>query len=213
MLEILRNEYGLDVDYSKAGSLDMMTADLSGRNYLFPSSSIALEYYEELHGSPKQSEIILNTPIVLYTHKIVLDAFEQQGLITKDGEVNYIDMNQLVAMIQNDTKWADIGVPELYGSVSVDTTDPAKSNSGNMFAALLADVLNGGQTLTPEGVERFCRSFRLFSANWDIWRLLQRICSISFCGWGWGRHRLPQGMRARSSSMPDESGSIRKDQG
>ena len=152
VLEILRNEYGLDVDYSKAGSLDMMTADLSGRNYLFPSSSIALEYYEELHGSPKQSEIILNTPIVLYTHKIVLDAFEQQGLITKDGEVNYIDMNQLVAMIQNDTKWADIGVPELYGSVSVDTTDPAKSNSGNMFAALLADVLNGGQTLTPEGV-------------------------------------------------------------
>ena len=88
----------------------------------------------------------------MYTHKIVLDAFEQQGLITKDGEVNYIDMNQLVAMIQNDTKWADIGVPELYGSVSVDTTDPAKSNSGNMFAALLADVLNGGQTLTPEGV-------------------------------------------------------------
>ena len=85
VLEILRNEYGLDVDYSKAGSLDMMTADLSGRNYLFPSSSIALEYYEELHGSPKQSEIILNTPIVLYTHKIVLDAFEQQGLITKDG--------------------------------------------------------------------------------------------------------------------------------
>lgn len=43
-------------------------------------------------------------------------------------------------------------MPELYGSVSVDTTDPAKSNSGNMFAALLADVLNGGQTLTPEGV-------------------------------------------------------------
>ena len=131
----------------------MMTADLEGRNYLFPSSSIALEYYEELHGSPVQSEILLNTPIVLYTHKMVLDAFDSQGLITKDGDVNYIDMAKLVELIQNDTAWADIGVPELYGTVSVDTTDPARSNSGNMFAALLADVLNGGQTLTPEKVD------------------------------------------------------------
>ena len=44
-------------------------------------------------------------------------------------------------------------MPELYGTVSVDTTDPARSNSGNMFAALLADVLNGGQTLSPEKVD------------------------------------------------------------
>ncbi len=153
VLSILGEKYGLEVDYSKAGSLDMMTADLEGRNYLFPSSSIALEYYEELHGSPVQSEILLNTPIVLYTHKMVLDAFDSQGLITKDGDVNYIDMAKLVELIQNDTAWADIGVPELYGTVSVDTTDPARSNSGNMFAALLADVLNGGQTLTPEKVD------------------------------------------------------------
>lgn len=153
VLSILGEKYGLEVDYSKAGSLDMMTADLEGRNYLFPSSSIALEYYEELHGSPVQSEILLNTPIVLYTHKMVLDAFGSQGLITKDGDVNYIDMAKLVELIQNDMAWADIGVPELYGTVSVDTTDPARSNSGNMFAALLADVLNGGQTLTPEKVD------------------------------------------------------------
>ena len=153
VLSILGEKYGLGVDYSKAGSLDMMTADLEGRDYLFPSSSIALEYYEELHGSPAQSEILLNTPIVLYTHKIVLDAFDGQGLVTKDGDVNYIDMAKLVEMIRNDTVWADIGVPELYGTVSVDTTDPARSNSGNMFAALLADVLNKGQMLTPEKVD------------------------------------------------------------
>ena len=127
VLSILGEKYGLEVDYSKAGSLDMMTADLEGRDYLFPSSSIALEYYEELHGSPVQSEILLNTPIVLYTHKMVLDAFDSQGLITKDGDVNYIDMAKLVELIQNDTAWADIGVPELYGTVSVDTTDPARS--------------------------------------------------------------------------------------
>ncbi len=148
--DILQNRYHLKTDYSKAGSLDMMTADLNGKDYLFPSSSIAEEYYADLYGNPLQSEIILNTPIVLYTHKSVLDAFDSQGMISRNGNAYSIDMARLVEMIQNDTKWSDIGLTELYGNVSVDTTDPAKSNSGNMFAALLANVLNGGQTLTAD---------------------------------------------------------------
>ena len=61
-------------------------------------------------------------------------------------------MPRLVELIQNDTAWADIGLPDLYGTISVDTTDPASSNSGNMFAALLANVLNGGRTLTEENL-------------------------------------------------------------
>ena len=70
----------MKADYSRAGSLDMMTADMDGMDYLFPSSSIAEEYYEDLHGSPEQSEIVLNTPIVLYTHQAVLDAFDSSGI-------------------------------------------------------------------------------------------------------------------------------------
>ena len=73
--------------------------------------------------------------------------------ISSSGSSYYIDMTKLVELIQNDTSWADIGLPELYGNISVDTTDPARSNSGNMFAALLANVLNGGQTLTQENLQ------------------------------------------------------------
>ena len=146
--DILKERYGLEADYSKAGSLDMITADLEGRDYLFPSSSIALEYYEDLHGKPLQNETILNTPIVLYTHRIVLDALVEQGAAETVEDVNYVDMNKLVDLIQKEIHWKDIGVEELYGKVSVDTTDPASSNSGNMFAALLADILNGGETPT-----------------------------------------------------------------
>ena len=148
--KILSGKYGIDVNYAKAGSLDMVTADLEGRDYLFPSSSIALEYYEEVHGKPLQSEIIFNTPIVIYTHRLVADAFEKEGLITKEGDICYVDMKKLVALIDTDTKWSDIGVNELYGKISVDTTDPVKSNSGCMFAVLLANVLNDGETLTQQ---------------------------------------------------------------
>ena len=83
----------------------------------------------------------------------MLDAFENQGLITTDGDVHYIDMAGLLELIQNGTQWSDIGLSELYGRVSVDTTDPSRSNSGNMFAALVANVLNGGQTLTEADLD------------------------------------------------------------
>lgn len=151
--KIFKEKYDLEVDYSRAGSLDMMAADLKGRDYLFPSSSIALEYYEDLHGNPVQSEIVLSTPIVLYTHQAVLDAFERQGLITSEGGSYFIDMAGLLELMKKDAQWADIGLTELYGRISVDTTDPSRSNSGNMFAALAANVLNGGRTVTEEDLE------------------------------------------------------------
>ena len=49
-----------------------------------------------------------------------------------------------MAEIEAGTAWADLGLPELYGTVAVNTTDPVRSNSGNMFAGLLANVLCGG---------------------------------------------------------------------
>lgn len=75
-------------------------------------------------------------------------AFTKEGLITTNDDVHYIDMAKLVELISAETQWSDAGLPELYGKVSVDTTDPSKSNSGNMFAALLANVLNNGETVT-----------------------------------------------------------------
>lgn len=151
--EILRREYHLEFQYSRAGSLDMVTADQTGMDYLFPSSQTALAYYEDEKGQPVQDEIIFNTPIVLYTHQFVLDALMREGIVEEEEGVYYADMVKLTDLIMADTSWADLGVPELYGKVSVDTTDPAKSNSGNMFAALLANVLNGGETVDETTVE------------------------------------------------------------
>ena len=151
--EILRREYHLEFQYSRAGSLDMVTADQTGMDYLFPSRQTALAYYEDEKGQPVQDEIIFNTPIVLYTHQLVLDALMREGIVEEEEGVYYADMVKLTDLIMADTSWADLGVPELYGKVSVDTTDPAKSNSGNMFAALLANVLNGGETVDETTVE------------------------------------------------------------
>lgn len=150
---ILAKKYHIAFDYSRAGSLDMVTADQTGRDYLFPSSRTALEYYKEQHGEPVSDEIIFNTPIVLYSHKAVAEALMTDGTVTLSEGVYYADMQKLTEKITSGVTWADAGLPELYGNVSVDTTDPVRSNSGNMFAALLANVLCGGKTADEEGVK------------------------------------------------------------
>ena len=151
--KLIRDKYKIEFQYAKAGSLDMVTADQTDKDYLFPSSQTALSYYQDLNGSTVKDEIIFNTPIVLYTHKSIVDALTEQGVISLQDNVYYADMPKLVELILDDTTWADIGLPELYGKISVDTTDPAKSNSGNMFAALLANVLNNGNTVDVTTVD------------------------------------------------------------
>ncbi len=91
-----------------------------------------------------KSEIILNTPIVLYTRSAVAQALVDSGLAVVTNGVYTVDMEKLTETIEAGTTWEEIGLPQLYGSVSVGTTDPTKSNSGNMFAGLLANTLCGG---------------------------------------------------------------------
>lgn len=144
---ILKKKYRIELQYARAGSLDMVTADQNGRDYLFPSSETALEYYEDSDKKSVADEIIFNTPLVLYTHKMVADAFVDAGIVTENGGAYYADMQKLTELILSEKTWQDIGLTQLYGSISIDTTDPVRSNSGNMFAALLANVLNGGETV------------------------------------------------------------------
>ena len=142
--DILRDRYRLVIDYAKAGSIDMVTDDAEGRDFLFPSNQTALELYKQVHGDPVKSEIILNTPIVLYTRSAVAQAMADSGLASMSGGVYTVDIAKLTEAMEAGMTWADIGLPQLYGSIAVGTTDPTKSNSGNMFAGLLANTLCGG---------------------------------------------------------------------
>ena len=70
------------------------------------------------------------------------------GVVQKLGASYYVvDAPKFVRMINAGTQWKDIGLPEFYGRVSVRSTDPTKSNSGMMFAGLLANITNGGEVV------------------------------------------------------------------
>jgi len=148
----MAERFGLEILYKKAGSLDMVRADKNGMSYLFPASQTALELYKAEIGSPMRSEIIFNTPLVLYTHTLVRDSLQKSGLVSESNGSYFMDMDKFAAAVKEGKTWADIGLPELYGSISVKTTDPTKSNSGNMFAGLMANAMNGGVVVDSASV-------------------------------------------------------------
>lgn len=171
----LQKKYHLTLDYSKAGSLDMVAADKDGKDYLWPSSQTALELYKSTVGKPVKSDVIFNTPIVIYTRKAVADALEKEGCVSSSGGVYSIDLKKLIQLVEDGTSWSSIGLTQLYGNITVSSTDPTKSNSGNMFAGLLANTLAGGvatessiDQYLPEIKEIFEKSGYMESSSADI---------------------------------------------
>lgn len=151
--EGIKKEKGLTMNYHKAGSYDMVKEDSSKYDYLFPSSQLALELFQKNGGKYKKQDIVFNTPIVLYTRKAVADVLAKEGILTDEGDIHYVDMTKLAKMVADGVKWKDIGLTQLYGQVLVDTTDPNKSNSGNMFLGLLANSLNNGEVVTKANIQ------------------------------------------------------------
>lgn len=164
---ILKKKYGLTIDYSKAGSIEMMDLEQKGMDYLFPSSQVALEIYKQKYGTPKKQDTIFNTPIVLYTHKEIVDALDKKGMIIDLGNgAKGVDTKALAELVINDTKWSDLGLNDLYGLVTISTTDPVKSNSGNMFAGLMADVLSDSGVANQSNVNEVIKDVqKIFTKN------------------------------------------------
>jgi len=107
-------------------------------------------FKESQHNRLVKAEIIFNSPIAIYSWDFVADALIKEGIVSqKDNTYYIVDMVKLTDLIMDHTQWKDIGV-DLYGRISIQTTDPIKSNSGNMFYGLLANILNGGNVVSTE---------------------------------------------------------------
>ncbi len=147
---LLLRRYGIELDYYKAGSIEMVSeAPAADVDFLWPSSPVALEIFKMRFAQHlEKSEQVFNSPIVLYSWKLVAQALEGREIVSRMTNGYYtVDLPHLVELICKKTSWADVGLQVLYGNVAVITTDPTKSNSGNMFSGLLANMLNNGQVV------------------------------------------------------------------
>ena len=162
--KILKDKYGITVEYTKAGSIEMIEQDSSDKDYLFPSSQTALELFNQTKSDKLyKSEIVFNSPIVIYTWKPIAEALINNRIVEEKDNSYYIaDTSALIKLVTDKKKWSDIGVNDLYGYVTIQSTDPNKSNSGNMFAGLVANIMNNETVVDSSTVDTILPNLKDF---------------------------------------------------
>lgn len=112
-------------------------------------------FYDYYKTAPKVGEasrqtvldggLTLNTPIVIYSWDVIVDALVKENIVTEKDNVYYItDMNKLIDYILSGKKWSDIGVNNVYGNINIDSTDPVTSSPGATYYGLLLSIMSGG---------------------------------------------------------------------
>lgn len=149
-LPLIRESVGIgNTSYS---DLTIRSDEASKYDVLFTSDQRFYDYYKLQPNKEKgeadrytvlEGGLTLNTPIVIYSWGKVVDALIKEKIVTqKDGVYFITDMNKLMNYILNGKKWSEIGIPELYGSINIASTDPVTSSPGATYYGLLLSILS-----------------------------------------------------------------------
>ena len=159
VVKIIEEEYGLNVVYDSWSNGKLIVKELvrehgkNEYNAMFCSDQRFYDYYKLPADEPKgeaerknvtSGGLILNTPIVIYSWGEIADALKSQGIVEViDGTYYITDMNKMIDLILNGTSWKDIGV-DLFGKVSIKSTDPVTSSPGATYYGLLLSIMCNG---------------------------------------------------------------------
>jgi hypothetical protein len=139
--------YGLALDARVAGSVEMVREQaLLSQNpqFLWPSSSIMVDLARQSGVKIRKDQVILNSPMVIYSWAPVAEGLSKAGLVTKAGDgTNQLDLKALLDAVIRGDQWSAVGVPQLFGRIRLVSTDPNRSNSGFMFAGLVLSLMAG----------------------------------------------------------------------
>jgi hypothetical protein len=154
VVRILQRNYGIMVEASKAGSVEMVREPAPDYDFLWPAGQVNVDMFQESGGKAHRVESVFHSPIVIYSWDLVADSFLQRKILARQGETYFLTnpLGLFDRVIKGET-WKDVGLPQLFGKISITTTDPTKSNSGNMYAALLANMLNNGEVVTEDKLD------------------------------------------------------------
>ena len=108
-----------------------------------------------------KSDATLNTPIVIYSWKNIVNALIKEKIVTLEDGVYYItDMKKLIDYILEGKKWSDIGVDN-YGSINIGSVDPVTSSPGATYYGLLLSIMTDG-TINDETVAEALPKLKTF---------------------------------------------------
>jgi hypothetical protein len=165
--QILQHSYGLRIDGTKMGSLEMSANGLEGVDALWPSSELAAAVFVSRHPAVSfKKNNVFSTPIVFYSWPAITEALIKVGIVEQRDQVFYItNLKQYLEMMLKKQTWKSIGLPYQNGSATIRCTDPRLSNSGYLLSGLLAIVMNDGQMVDEQNLEAYLPGLKdIFSA-------------------------------------------------
>jgi hypothetical protein len=164
---LLAEEYGLTVDITEMPSIEALAqSPQEGTDFIWAGDQSTLDTYRNRGGTMLEDENIYYSPIVLYSWTPIVDALVAQGIARIEPSGAYtVDLPTLVDLVIAGRTWDEIGVTDMNGTVSIQTTDPARSNSGLQFSGLLANILNGGRVVDSATVQSHLSVIQAFFAG------------------------------------------------
>ena len=164
--KIFAEKYGFELvqdtwSNGKLVKVPVVRKDDSAYDLIFFSDQRYYDYYKTpAQGEEAQRQTVLageptlNTPIVMYSWKEVVDKLIEQKIVTDENNVYYItDMPKLIDFILEGKKWSDIGLNSIYGSINIGSVDPVSSSPGATYYGLLLSIMAGGE-VNDESVKK-----------------------------------------------------------
>ncbi|MFC7331183.1 hypothetical protein [Marinactinospora rubrisoli] len=142
-------ELGYEVVVETAGSRAIATsADLSGVDFAFPSSTPAAEEIARRWDVDRRYEPFYS-PMAVLSRASVAETLAAEGVAERAADGTWtFDMAGYLELTEERTRWRDLGGQESNrNEVLVRTTDPRSSNSAAMYLVVTGYLLNGEEVV------------------------------------------------------------------
>jgi len=145
--------HGYVVKVRTAGSRQIATsADLSGVDFVFPSSAPAGERIKEVTGR-STSYAPFYSPMAVATFEPIVGLLEAAGIARQDANGQWLfDVGKYLEAVASGTRWNDLpGAATAYNtsrSLLLSSTDIRTSNSAAMYLSIVSYVASGNNIVT-----------------------------------------------------------------
>lgn len=188
---ILRDKYGIAVNYQTMGSYDQvqLTADVLKQRAtacLWPASASAQAVFEAQHKDAfggYHAETVLQSPEVIYAGPQSAQALVKAGIAHPDGTHFVVDMKGLVDHVLRGQTWESLQAGNLAGPIAVSSTDPTKSNSGFVLYQLMLNIASTSNVYQAPSVQQAHTALPALRQAYDAQGLLSRGSGAGFRQW------------------------------
>ncbi|MEV6521443.1 hypothetical protein AB0M43_05770 [Longispora sp. NPDC051575] len=147
--------HGLRVEQTEFGTRQIAeNVDLSQYDIVVSASTVAAEHLESRLGRRTARYSPFASPMAVASYTRIVELLRRVGVAELQPDGTWVfDVSAYLRLVAAKTRWSQISGNTTYPNpnrVLLATTNPAYSNSAEMFVAIASHVLNGGEVIADE---------------------------------------------------------------